>query len=247
MIRSMRRTLAVALLFAFPLQALAQQHGGSSAPSRPAPAPAYHPAPAQAPVYRQAPPPAYHPSTPAEHPGGFNMQRDINGHPVPVHPIAPRAPVSQPLPAHGTTLHGTFASGPYRGWYGPVVRNPYHWNNWGWNHGVVWYPAPIYWGWGFWGPWAYGVAGLVLYGSIVNYPQQLIYPSYQIQPSSPGAQLLENYGLTQTECGPPNLVVIWGPNNSVICAYPNNLVSAGNYGLDPSTLTITAEGTPPSQ
>jgi hypothetical protein len=32
--------------------------------------------------------------------------------------------------------------------------------------------------------------------------------------------------------------VIWGPDNSVICAYPNGLVGAGNYELDPATLTL---------
>jgi hypothetical protein len=52
---------------------------------------------------------------------------------------------------------------------------------------------------------------------------------------------LENYGLEQTECGPPNLVVIWGPDNSVICAYPNDLVGPGNYELDPETLTIVSK------
>jgi len=47
--------------------------------------------------------------------------------------------------------------------------------------------------------------------------------------------------LTQTPCGPPNLVVILGPDNSVICAYPNNLVAPGEYSLDPSTLTIVSQ------
>jgi hypothetical protein len=81
-------------------------------------------------------------------------------------------------------------------------------------------------------------SGAGLYGSIINYPNQAIYPSYQTQVTSPGAQLLANYGLQQTQCGQPNLVVIWGPDNSVICTYPNNLVSAGNYELDPATLTL---------
>jgi hypothetical protein len=41
-------------------------------------------------------------------------------------------------------------------------------------------------------------------------------------------------------CGPPDLVVIFGPDNSVICAEPNNLVSPGEYQLDPSDLTIVS-------
>jgi hypothetical protein len=35
--------------------------------------------------------------------------------------------------------------------------------------------------------------------------------------------------------------VIYGPNSSVICARPNNLVSAGNYSVNTNTLTITSE------
>jgi hypothetical protein len=35
--------------------------------------------------------------------------------------------------------------------------------------------------------------------------------------------------------------VIYGPNNSVICATPNHLVAAGNYSVNSSTLTIVSE------
>jgi hypothetical protein len=118
----------------------------------------------------------------------------------------------------------------------PVYRGP----AWGWNHGVAWYPAPSYWGGGFWGSLAIAATSAAVFGAIVNSQNQRIY-SYQVQPQSPGATLLSNYGLTQTPCGPPNLVVIYGPNNSVICAYPNNLVSAGNYNLDTSTLSLTSQ------
>jgi hypothetical protein len=103
---------------------------------------------------------------------------------------------------------------------------------------VIWYSVPSYWGGGFWGSWVTGATGASLSGSIVDYDDYQIFPSYQIGPNSPGAQLLIDYGLTQTECGPPNLVVIWGPNESVVCAYPNDLVSPGNYELDPATLTL---------
>ncbi len=65
--------------------------------------------------------------------------------------------------------------------------------------------------------------------------------SYQVQPDSAGAKLLSSYQLTQTPCGPPNLVVIYGPNNSVICARPNSLVSAGSYTVNSSNLTIVSQ------
>lgn len=85
-----------------------------------------------------------------------------------------------------------------------------------------------------------GLAAALTFGSIIDNQNQVFYWSYQITADSPGAELLQNYGLAQTQCGPPNLVVIWGPNNSVICAYPNNLVASGNYELDPTTLAIAS-------
>jgi hypothetical protein len=150
----------------------------------------------------------------------------------------------QQTTARGNPPHIPYPSGPYRYWRGPIVRNPHGWRWWWWNHGVIWYPVPYYWGGGFWGPSEIGVTGAPLYGAIIDYDDQAIYPSYEIEPSSPGAQLLIDYGLTQTQCGPPNLVVIWGPDNSVICAYPNNLVAPGNYELDPATLTLQSLNAP---
>jgi len=61
-----------------------------------------------------------------------------------------------------------------------------------------------------------------------------------VQPNSPGSTFLSNYQLVQVQCGPPNLVVVYGPQNSVICANPNNLVGAGNYQLNTDSLSITA-------
>ncbi len=61
-----------------------------------------------------------------------------------------------------------------------------------------------------------------------------------MQPSSPGATFLSNYGLQQVQCGPPGLVVVYGPENSVICANPNGTVAAGSYQLSPDTLSITS-------
>jgi hypothetical protein len=243
---SLRSVIALVLMAAAPASALAQNHasghvsaGGSghasggtgrvSAPSAPV-----------------APPPQ------SQH--GFSFPNEAN-----VRPITPPRPVARPISTqpisngrsanHAPTnyvhspVNANVTGGPYRGqFHGRVIYNPRRWRGWGWNRGIHWYPAPIYWGGGFWGPFAFGGLGAgLLFGSIVDYQDQAIYPSYGIEPTSPGAELLQNYGLTQTECGPPNLVVIWGPDNSVICAYPNDLVGAGNYELDPTTLTIVSQ------
>jgi hypothetical protein len=120
-----------------------------------------------------------------------------------------------------------------------VINNPrYNGGSWGWNRGVVWNPAPRYWGGGFWGPFALGVIAAAAYGSI--YYDDGTIDSYQVEPDTPGAELLESYQLTQVPCGPPDIVVIFGPDDSVICAQPNDLVAPGEYQLDPSTLTIVS-------
>jgi hypothetical protein len=123
-----------------------------------------------------------------------------------------------------------------------VVTNPVYRGRpaWGWNGGTVWNPARGYWGGGFWGAFALAAATAYAYGSIVDADNETLY-SYGVAPGSPGAQLLENYQLTQTDCGQQDLVVIYGPDQSVICAYPNDLVGPGNYDVDPSGLTITSE------
>ena len=243
---SLRSALALVLIVELPAAVLAQSHGGGgsggaghvSAGSGGAHVSAGSGGGAH--VSAGAPP--------AQSPHGFSFPHETNAQPIPSRPVAP--PVSSATRANRTTttytrapFNGNVTGGPYHGqFHGPPIYNQYRWPRWGWNHGVIWYPAPIYWGGGFWGPFAFGglTAGF-LFGSIVDYQDQAIYPSYQIAPTSPGAELLQNYGLTQTECGPPNLVVIWGPDNSVICAYPNNLVAPGNYELDPATLTIVSK------
>ena len=124
-----------------------------------------------------------------------------------------------------------------------MVQNPRHWSsNWQWNRGLAWQPAPTYWGGGFWGPFAIGaLASAALFGYIEDSQDQVYYPSYQVEPDSPGAQLLQNDALQQTPCGQDNLVVIWGPDNSVICAFPNDTVGPGNYDLDPTTLSLVSD------
>lgn len=144
--------------------------------------------------------------------------------------------------AWGQTYHASTSANNGYVYHGATVTNPYYhgYPAWGWNGGYRWYPAPYYYGGGFWGAFAIGATSAAIYGSIVA-ANNVTYNSYQVEPSSPGAKLLTSYQLTQTQCGRPNLVVIYGPNNSVICAYPNNLIAAGNYSVNSQTLTIVSE------
>jgi hypothetical protein len=140
---------------------------------------------------------------------------------------------------NGYVTHGAYGSSAYYGGTAYVVNPVYGaYPAWGWNTGVAWYPAPNYWGGGFWGPWALGVATAAAWGTVVYEGQTM--QSYQVQSDTPGAKLLASYKLTQTPCGPPGLVVIYGPDKSAICARPNNMVSAGAYNVDASNLTIVS-------
>jgi len=162
---------------------------------------------------------------------GFNFNHDVNA--------SARSPVfnpparSMPRPfvtGNNPERHGIISNPNFRG------RPSRHWN-----HGINWEPAPAYWGGGFWGPFALGATtGLILYGSVEDPNTNQTFNSYQVTADSPGAELLANYHLTQTPCGPPDLVVIFGPDTSAICAYPNDLVSPGEYSIDPSTLTLVS-------
>ena len=242
---------ALTALLAFP--SVASAHPSSApAPAPHAAAPVYH---APAPVYR-APAPVYRAPAPMYRaPGQFYRA------PAPIYRApgsAYRTPVSgfrEAPPSkvrwkstaartgqsgHLSAPQVPYASGPHRLWAGPFLRNPRRWHKWGWNHGIVWFIVPVYWGGGFWGPWDLGYGPAALDGAIVDYGDQQIYGSYEVAPNSPGEQVLADYGLQQTECGPPNLVVIWGPQDSVVCAFPNDQVSAGDYEIDPATLTLRA-------
>ena len=256
-----RTGTALILLFSLPLAAFGQSRPGGG--SRPAPAarpaaPAARPA---APAARPAAPssgfnfnndtrpaaPAQRPNPPAQRPNP-PAQRPNPPAQRPNPPAQrPNPPAQRPNPP--AQRPNQPAQRPPSSYYRPpnyrpshtvVVVNPiYRGPAWGWNRGVAWYPAPAYWGGGFWGTLAIAATSAAVFGYIYGQNNQQ-YVSYQVQPNSPGAQMLMNYQLTQTQCGPDNLVVIYGPNNSVICAYPNNLVSAGTYSLDPSTLTLSS-------
>jgi hypothetical protein len=106
----------------------------------------------------------------------------------------------------------------------PVYRYAPMYGAWHWNGGVAWVGIPHYWGAGFWGDFAIG----------------LPIATYNVAPASPGAQLLANYSLTQGPCDQDNMVQVYGPDNSEICAYPNNLVSPGQYQIDMSNLSLVS-------
>jgi hypothetical protein len=254
---------ALSLLVALPAATFAapreERGGGGVRQAAPVARPV---APPPAPVFRA--PPAVPQARPAPvNAGGFNFNRDINAPrtaPVESRPVAPRPviqpPVVQPRPFvqqpqqrppnrppanYPHAPNSTTSGGPLRGRFvGPVIRNAHAPSgNWAWNRGVVWRPAPVYWGGGFWGPFAFtALGGTLAFGAIVDDQAQLTYPSYQVQPDTPGWDLLQDYNLQQTPCGEPDLVVIWGPDDSVICAFPNGSVAPGNYQVDPATFTL---------
>lgn len=143
---------------------------------------------------------------------------------------------------YGTTYHTATSYNNGTVYHGSTVSNPmyYGYPAYGWNAGVAWYPAPIYYGGAFWGAYYVGAATAVAYGSVVA-ANNVTIASYQVEPQTPGAKLLTSYKLTQTQCGPPDLVVIYGPNDSAICAKPNQLVAAGNYSVDPTTLSLVSQ------
>ena len=186
--------------------------------------------------------PAQRPATPVQRPSnGFEFNNDI-GRP-PTASQLPSGPGNRP--GGGVGSGGGIGSGNRPGNGGGIGNRPPvapivpPLPSWGWNGGVIWYPAYGYWGGGFWGPYAYGYYG-GLYGSYTYTETHEEVKSYEVAQDSPGAKVLTSYGLTQTQCGPQGLVVIFGPENSVICAQPNATVAAGEYQLDTTNLTIVS-------
>jgi hypothetical protein len=254
--RTIAYALSIGLTLSAPLSAAAQNRGGGGGGARSAPAARPAARPAQRPPANNARPPG----------NGFNLNTDYNaGRPPGTRPPnGGNAGGTRPAPPNGGggnwngngggtrppngggNWNGNYRPpGPHNpGYYGgrPIIVNPVYPPGpaWGWNRGVAWYPAPYYWGGGFWGALAIGATsaaiGAAVYGSIVIDNQT--YTSYQVEPASPGATLLKNYQLRQTQCGPPDLVVIYGPDNSIICAFPSQYVAPGYYNLDPSQLSI---------
>jgi len=239
--------LTIALCTPATIPAFAQHHDNSNnnqhaAPSHAAPAQPARPAPAQParPAPAPRPAPAAQPAAPTR---GFDFSHDVAPQRPTTQPVARRAPSRPVAPVQpGARGNAPVAHNPNHADHGGGRRisNPQYGNQsqWGWNRGVAWTPAYSYWGGGFWGPFAFDLIAAA-FGSYDENNQ--VYDSYQVLPDSPGADLLANYQLTQTPCGPPNLVVIWGPDNSVICAFPNDLVGPGEYDVDPTTLSLVSD------
>jgi hypothetical protein len=179
--------------------------------------------------------PMTRPSQPVQRPsnpgGGYDFKNDVG-----------RPPSASQLPSGpGNRVPGNgIGNGPGIGNRPPVAPINPPGPAWGWNGGVVWYPAYGYWGGGFWGPYGYGYWPIV-YGEYVHEESSESIKSYEIAPDSPGAKVLQNYGLTQTQCGPTGLVVILGPESSVICAQANQSVTPGEYELDATNLTLVSK------
>ena len=149
--------------------------------------------------------------------------------PVPV-VVRPRPPRPVPPPGWRPPVHRPIWRPPV-GWRPPrrgivirprpiIIVRP----AWAWNHGVTWVPRPTYWGGGFWGPLAL-TAG-------TRY--------YLVPQTAPGWNVLNNYGLTQTPCYDGQIVQIVGPQNSMICAWPNQYIGPGYYSVSLGNLTLTA-------
>ncbi len=208
--------LAATLCAVSPAFASASDHGssGGSSSSNSSDSHSSAPAPAPAPVERSAPAPVERSApapvvnAPAEH-----------GSTVPLPRPPGRSPVL-PLP------HYQARTPVNTGGSGQPAPNPNQYSNQSQSNDDdddAWLGGgDSYWGNGFWGPLGAGLAA----------------GAYIVVPGSPGYQLLQAYGLRQTPCGPPNLVEIVGPDDSKICAFPNDAVGPGVYHVDPDTLTL---------
>lgn len=162
----------------------------------------------------------------------------VQPHPMPtVGPWRPNRPPQYRPPAPGVRPPA-WAGRPRPPWArnngwraGSVLVNPRPGGPWGWNRGVRWTPRPNYWGGGFWGPFG---AFTIAAGAALWQQTRFTAPAS----GSPGWQLFQAYGLVPARCGPQNLVYIYGPNDGVMCAYPNMYVQAGFYYVDPATLQL---------
>jgi hypothetical protein len=120
-----------------------------------------------------------------------------------------------------------------------VVVNPRGYNSWGWHGGSPWYPNRTYWGGGFWGPFAAGAVVGGITGSLITAAaNQNNNTVIVVQQGTPGYNLLDSYGLKQTNRCDETVVIIYGPENSIICATPNTIVRAGRYDIDAEKLIL---------
>jgi hypothetical protein len=158
--------------------------------------------------------------------------------------VTPAAPRNSPRGPVDLTPRGgvdvTPAAPRYR--YNNAIVNP-RWNpslgTWWWNNNRPWYPNRVYWGGGFWGNMASAAVTGAVAGSVAAEQSE---PTVVV--TSPGGQLLSSYSLMQVPCNSANtsnLVVIRGPEGSVICAQPTATVPSGVYIVDPETLSLVPQ------
>jgi hypothetical protein len=234
---------------AFIIAQQAPSTGATSRPPNPGARPSARPRPTMAPTRKPPPRPTAAPTRrPPPRPTAAPTNR-----PPPRPTMAPtRRPPPRPTASPWKPNRPPNYRPPNNGWHRPAWANqprppwvvyngrrpnyilvnprPYAYN-WGWNNGNQWYPHNQYWGGGFWGP--FSIFALTA-GQALWSQNRYASPAY----SSPGWYLFQNYGLQYTQCGRQNLVYIYGPNNSVMCAYPNEYVLAGAYYVDPATLQL---------
>ena len=122
--------------------------------------------------------------------------------------------------------------------YRTIINHPYYnWYDWHWNNGRRWYPDNNYWGGGFWGNFLASMITLGLTSAILDSNEA---PKYIIiKENSPGYYLFSNYGLSQVPCDTlQDLVFIYGPQNSLMCAIPNENVPSGYYEVNTESLVL---------
>ena len=125
--------------------------------------------------------------------------------------------------------------------YHTIITQPYYdLSDWWWNNGNRWYPDNYYWGHGFWGNFISSMINIGLTNALINSNYANETPNYVvIEDDSPGYYLFNKYNLTQVECDiSQNLVFIYGPQNSLMCAIPNENVPSGYYEVNTESLVL---------
>lgn len=226
------------------------------APARPSARPSARPQgrPSARPPQRPTAQPVHPTARPPQRPTAHPVRPTAKPVPPPARPERPitRPPSGRPTAAPWRPNRPPQIRPPSTGWQRPVWANhqrpPWARNNgyrpnyvlvnprayagyWGWNNGMRWSASSNYWGGGFWGPFS-------LFTFAVG--QALWNQNRYVEPGigSPGWYLFQNYGLEPARCGRHDLVYIYGPNNGVMCAYPNEYVLVGFYYVDPATLEL---------
>ncbi len=112
--------------------------------------------------------------------------------------------------------------------------------NWRWYGGRRWSPNQKYWGGGFWGSFIINPTIRVIRQQTNTYDSYSKFTNYQeIEQNAPGDELFKNYQLTQVRCDVnQDLVFVYGPSDTLMCAIPNDKVPAGQYYIDIEDLVL---------